>query len=135
MIKVILASHGGFAQGMLEAAEMILGPQEEIEAVGLYPGNTTEEYTEKLETIITSWGDAENVLILADLPGGTPANMGALLSLKKGVTCLAGCNLPLVLEVLSGRKFLSMKELTTSAIELGKESLRNLTEELARVEN
>lgn len=134
MIKVLLVSHGGFAKGMLEAAEMILGQQEQVEALGLYPGTSADDYVEKLEELIEAWGNAEDVLILADLPGGTPANSGALLSLKKGVTCLAGCNLPLVLEVLSSRKFLDMAELTVSAMELGRESLHNLSEELSRKE-
>jgi len=51
LINLILISHGAFAAGMREAAEMILGPQEQLEVFGLYPGDTADNFAEKLEAI------------------------------------------------------------------------------------
>ena len=36
-MKVIVVSHGDFAKGILSSIQMLLGPQEDLPAFGLYP--------------------------------------------------------------------------------------------------
>ena len=52
MIYVLLASHGSYASGLREAAEMILGAQEKFYVLGLYPGESLETFAEKISRII-----------------------------------------------------------------------------------
>ena len=94
MINLILISHGAFAAGMREAAEMILGAQEKLAVFGLYPGDTVDTFAEKLEQAIDEFGEADNTLILADLSSGTPSNTAMLMVMKRGVHALSGYNLP-----------------------------------------
>ncbi len=120
MTNLILISHGALAAGMREAAEMILGEQEQMAVFGLYPGDTGDSFAEKLEQAIDQFGDPANTLILADLPSGTPSNASMLMVLKRGVHALSGCNLPALLEILTLRAEVSMDELLAAACESGR---------------
>lgn len=121
MINLILISHGAFAAGVREAAEMILGAQEKLDVFGLYPGDTVESFAEKLEQAIDEFGDPDNTLILADLPSGTPSNTAMLMVMKRGTHALSGYNLPALLEILTLRDEVSVQELIASATEAGRE--------------
>ena len=39
MVGILIATHGGFAEGLLSAVELIAGKQEKVETVGLYHGD------------------------------------------------------------------------------------------------
>ncbi|MCI7446218.1 MAG: PTS sugar transporter subunit IIA, partial [Solobacterium sp.] len=74
MFNVILASHGGFAKGLLEASEFIAGKQDNIAAFGLYLGDDIEEFSFRLREFIEEADDEEGVLVLTDLQSGSPFN-------------------------------------------------------------
>jgi len=42
MVGIILASHGDFAQGILQSGTMIFGEQENVKAVTLHPSDSPE---------------------------------------------------------------------------------------------
>ena len=123
MIHVLLASHGSYASGLREAAEMILGAQEKFYVLGLYPGESLETFSEKISRIIQETAEPDNVLILTDLRNGTPFNAALLSVAKYGSTCLSGVNLPLLLEVLSTRKECDIDEVVKNAIQSGKDGI------------
>ena len=123
MINLILISHGAFAAGMREAAEMILGEQENMAVFGLYPGDTVETFSAKLEKAIDDFGDPDNTLLLADLSSGTPSNTAMMMVLKRGVHALSGCSLPALLEILTLRDEVSMPELIAAGMEAAKDGL------------
>jgi len=123
MIDLVLISHGAFAAGVREAAEIILGEQRNLTVLGLYPGETMDYFAGKLEKAIDAFESPENVLILSDLPNGTPSNAAMLMVLKKGVSCISGCNLPLVLEVLALRNEVTVKEAVGLACKTGKQGI------------
>ncbi|NCE64968.1 PTS sugar transporter subunit IIA [Pseudoflavonifractor sp. 524-17] len=125
LINLILISHGAFAAGMREAAEMILGPQEQLEVFGLYPGDTADNFAEKLEKAIEGFGDPDHTLLLADLPSGTPSNTAMLMVMKHHVHALSGYNLPALLEILTLREEMGPGELVAAAMEAGREAFVN----------
>jgi len=96
---ILLAGHGDFGRGLLSAASLIVGSTEHVLVAPLAGGVTPETYTEKLSALIeTASGE---VLILCDLYGGTPCNVALILSQRLSqVKCLAGVNLPLLLEAM-----------------------------------
>ncbi|MEA4812049.1 MAG: PTS sugar transporter subunit IIA [Anaerolineaceae bacterium] len=119
MIDVILVSHGSLANGLRDATEIIIGEQEHLKVLGLYPGDTLATFTEKLNRIIDTCEDPEQIMILADLRNGTPFNAALMVSLQKGCVCISGMNLPLLLGVLSSRDELDIKGLSALALKLG----------------
>lgn len=101
MFEVVLIGHGEISKGFLNAVEMIIGEQEKLNTLVLNPEDTFEAYLDRLTNLTK---DVEDVLFLADLQGGTPANAATYLVKKNGYQCIAGINLPLLLEILVSRK-------------------------------
>ncbi len=131
MVELVLVSHGSFAAGLREAAEMILGEQEGVSVLGLYQGDSPDSFTQKLEQIVDEAGDCRQVFILSDLQSGTPYNAGMLMALKKGSVCIAGTNLPLLLEILSLRDEMDRDELLQVCCSTGKSGIVNSSDLLA----
>ena len=64
MVGVILASHGGFADGIHQSAEMIFGPQENFKSCILKPDEGPEDVKKKMQEAIASLDNQDEVLFL-----------------------------------------------------------------------
>lgn len=104
MVGIILASHGEFAKGILQSATMIVGEQENVEAVVLQPSEGPDDIRKKIEDAAASF-NTEEILVLADLWGGTPFNQASGLyeQNKDQWAIVAGLNLPMLIEALTAR--------------------------------
>lgn len=103
MIGIVLISHGGFAQGLLEAATMIFGSAaEQTQALGLLRQEDPASFSTRLGTAIREVDTGDGVLVLADLLGGTPCNQAARYASDR-VQILTGVNLGMLLEILGMR--------------------------------
>ena len=125
MIGIILASHGGIAEGVFQAGKMIYGDVQGVKSVFLRDGVGIESFQENLKTAIAELGIlCSNILILCDLQGGSPFNTSLALALQphrvSSVKVVAGLNLPMYLEILEGRKNMGVDELANYAVECGK---------------
>jgi mannose/fructose-specific phosphotransferase system component IIA len=101
---VVLVGHGGFPQGVLDGAELILGPQEGMHAVGLSPDQDPSTVVDSVRRLREDAGGAP-MLMLVDLFGGSPGNAVAAAFLREeGVEAVTGLNLPMVLEVSNRRR-------------------------------
>ena len=101
---VVLVGHGGFPQGVLDGAELILGPQEGMHAVGLSPDQDPEAVVDEVRGL-REGRSGTPMLLLADLFGGSPANAVATAFLRDDdVEMVTGLSLPMVLEVSNRRR-------------------------------
>ncbi|MFB9689715.1 PTS sugar transporter subunit IIA [Amycolatopsis plumensis] len=97
-VPIIVAGHGRLPSGVGEAAEMILGPQARLKVCELSPRDSPEEFGARLLALAH---DAESVLVLADLHGGSPFNaVRTLAATHPRFQLVSGLNLPMLLEVL-----------------------------------
>ena len=74
MVGIILASHGEFANGILQSGSMIFGEQQNVAAVTLMPSEGPDDVRAKMEAAIATFENQDEVLFLVDLWGGTPFN-------------------------------------------------------------
>ena len=101
-MKFILASHGDFAKGILSSLQMLLGPQEDIEAYGLYPEQEAARLGEQLEQAIE--GEPEgSVVFFTDLYFGSPFNQVVELARTHEIYHITGTNLPTLIEATVAR--------------------------------
>lgn len=102
-IPVIFVGHGGYAAGVRDAVEMILGEQSHVATASLAPDGSTEQVAADVTAIIEKSGSVGGAaLVLADLMGGSPANAVGLLALRNPeLHLVSGLNLPMALEVLT----------------------------------
>ena len=133
MVGIILASHGEFAEGILQSGAMIFGEQENVKAVTLMPSEGPDDVRAKMEEAIKSFDDQDEVLFLVDLWGGTPFNQANNLfeAHKDKWAIVAGMNLPMVIEAYASRFSMnSAQEIAAHIIETAKEGVRIKPEEL-----
>lgn len=137
MVGIILASHGDFANGILQSAQMIFGEQENVKAVTLMPSEGPDDLKEKLKEAIASFDNQDEVLFLVDLWGGTPFNQasGLFEEHKEKWAIVAGLNLPMLIEAFASRMTMeSAHEIATHILETAKEGIKVKPEELEPAE-
>lgn len=137
MVGIILASHGEFANGILQSGSMIFGEQENVKAVTLMPSEGPDDIKAKMQEAITTFDDQEEVLFLVDLWGGTPFNQANSLfeDHKDKWAIVAGMNLPMVIEAYASRFSMNTAhEIAAHIIETAKEGVKVKPEELEPAE-
>ena len=133
MSSIIIASHGHFAEGILESSQMIIGEQEDVRAVVLLPSEGPDDLKKKLEDAVASLSDQEEVLFLVDLWGGTPFNQAsALVEEKKDKWAIvAGLNLAMVVGAISEKMTdASAHDMAKAILKDSRESIRPYPEDL-----
>ncbi|SFC15563.1 PTS system, mannose-specific IIB component [Alkalibacterium subtropicum] len=132
MVGIILASHGEFAEGILQSGQMIVGEQENVKAVTLMPSEGPDDIRRKMEEAIASF-DSDEVLFLVDLWGGTPFNQANTLfeDHKDKWAIVAGLNLGMLIEAFTGRFGMDKaQDIAKAIIEPGKDSVKVRPESL-----
>ena len=137
MVGIILASHGEFANGILQSGSMIFGEQENVKAVTLMPSEGPDDIKAKMQEAIATFDDQEEVLFLVDLWGGTPFNQANSLfeDHKDKWAIVAGMNLPMVIEAYASRFSMNTAhEIAAHIIETAKDGVKVKPEELEPAE-
>lgn len=99
--QLILVSHGHFATELKKSTEMIMGPQDNIHAVGLLESEGPEDFQAKVEAILAAH-EGDDFVIFADLQGGTPCNVVSRMVLEgASLDIYAGMNMPMVIAYLN----------------------------------
>ncbi|MBS4534490.1 mannose/fructose/sorbose PTS transporter subunit IIB [Clostridium sp. D2Q-14] len=133
MVGIILASHGEFANGILQSGAMILGEQENVAACVLKPSEGPDDIKAKMQEAIDSFDDQEEILFLVDLWGGTPFNQANSLfeAHKNKWAIVAGMNLPMVIEAYTSRFSMnSAREIAAAILSTAKDGVKVKPEEL-----
>lgn len=103
MTGILLAGHGGFASGLLDASTLFFGTQPQLAALELHSGDDVQAFRVQMAEQVARLDCGDGCLILTDLFGGTPCNCA--MALRSGrVKVLAGANLPMLMEALSSRE-------------------------------
>lgn len=103
MVGVILVTHGQFGRHLLEAAQTILGPQEQCAHIAVEGAVDMATLLTDLKSAVKRMETGEGVIILTDMFGGTPSNIGLSLLQPGKVDVLTGVNLPMLLRILGMR--------------------------------
>lgn len=135
MVGMLIVTHGRLGEGLLDAMQMIAGPQEKVDFVSLKEGDSIDELKERILNAVKILDDGSGVLVFVDMFGASPSNAAAYL-LNENVEVITGVNLPMLLEIVSFRESSSLQELSANAMTAGVESMKNLTQLLkASLEN
>lgn len=130
MVGIILATHGEFAEGILQSGTMIFGEQENVKAVTLHPSDGPDSLKERMLAAIATFENQDEVLFLVDLWGGTPFNQANnLCGQHSNWAIVAGLNLPMLIEAYSARLSCeSAKEIAASILSAAQEGIRATVE-------
>lgn len=129
MVGIVLASHGGFADGIAESAQMLFGEQDNFAHVILKPSEGPDDIRGKMEKAIASFDSQDEVLFIVDLWGGTPFNQANTLLEKHADkwAIVSGMNLPMVVQALTERMTNpdgSARDIATAVVEPAKDGIK-----------
>ena len=106
MIGVVVVTHGQLATELVNAAEMIVGdlPQFTAVSIGWHDdvNDAREDIAQAIERVRV--GDSGGVLLLTDMFGGTPSNLGMTFLETDRIEVITGVNLPMLIKLASLRR-------------------------------
>ncbi len=129
-IGIVVCTHSVLADGFKQAIEMLMGPQENFAAIGLFEGDDIMDLSGKIIEIIKKMQTAKNV-IFTDLFGASPTNAAALALVDVDAAVIAGVNLPMIAEMLTLRNQNSdFEALLNDIAAKGKDNIRIITKKM-----
>ena len=99
MIGVVVVTHGQLATELVNAAEMIVGDLPTFTAVSIGWHDDVNDAREEIAQAIERVGTESGVLVLTDMFGGTPSNLGMTFLVHDKVEVITGVNLPMLIKL------------------------------------
>jgi len=104
VIGVVVVTHGQLATELVNAAEMIVGDLPQFTAVSIGWHDDVNDAREDIAQAINRVRAEEGVLLLTDMFGGTPSNLGMTFLETDRLEVITGVNLPMLIKLASLRR-------------------------------
>lgn len=101
MIGVVVVTHGQLATELVNAAEMIVGDLPQFTAVSIGWHEDVNDARGDISLAIERVKGEHGVLIVTDMFGGTPSNIGMTFLKTDEVEVITGVNLPMLIKLAS----------------------------------
>jgi mannose/fructose/sorbose-specific phosphotransferase system IIA component len=129
MLGMVIVTHGDLAQGLLQAARMIIGEVPAAVSVALQEEQGIDSLQGQIEKALANVDQGDGVLIFVDMVGASPFNVSSQISsMRQDVEVITGVNLPMLLETALQRDNQSFDELAATALDAGRASIHTLTD-------
>lgn len=93
--EIIVLCHGNWGKFLVEDCKKIFGLNSDVNVIPLSPERAMEDYMMEVEELIRN--THKKCLIIADLFGGTTANVALHIALRYGVNAVTGLSLQTIL--------------------------------------
>jgi mannose PTS system EIIA component len=120
MIGLIVVTHGNLAREFVAALEHVVGPQQQIKAISIFPNDDMEERRNAILEAAASVGSGDGVIILTDMFGGTPSNLSISVMDSGSVEVIAGVNLPMLVKLARIREEVPLLDALKQAQDAGR---------------
>ncbi len=120
MIGVVVVTHGQLAIELVNAAEMIVGDLPQFTAVSIGWHDDVSDAREDIAQAIERVRGEEGVLLLTDMFGGTPSNLGMTFLEKDRLEVITGVNLPMLIKLASVRQTFDLSNAVECAQDAGR---------------
>ncbi len=133
MKGLIVATHANMAVELLKACESIIGPLPRSRAISIRREDNIDEIRKLFSDSLEAVGaDGAEVLILTDILGGTPSNIGMSFMEPGRIDLLTGVNLPMLLKFFNSKESLSLNELAEMLKAYGQQAIHLASDLLKR---
>ena len=131
MIGLIVATHGNLVFGLKDTYEMVAGDTgDNVSFISLTKDSDAATFKDEFKKNVEKFRDKDGILVLVDLEGGTPFNTASEyfyntnLGIKTEV--IAGVNLSMLVEAISGLDSKNVKVFADEIKETGIESIKRV---------
>ncbi len=123
MAGILLVTHGGLGDSFVDCVKHVLGEvPPNLKVLSVLAGDDPQLKLSEGQTLIKLLDTGGGVLILADVFGATPSNIGRQLCHTERVIGVAGLNLPMLLRVVCSPDK-ALPELARIAVEGGRDCI------------
>jgi len=123
MIGVVVVTHGQLATELVNAAEMIVGDLPQFTAVSIGWHDDANDARGDIEQAIERVRGQEGVLLLTDMFGGTPSNLGMTFLEKDRLEVITGVNLPMLIKLAASRTSTDLLSLAKEMRQHGRDAI------------
>ena len=123
MFGVVVITHGQLATELVNSAEMIVGDLPRFAAVSIGWHDEVNDAREDIAQAIERVRGDGGVLLLTDMFGGTPSNLGMTFLEKGRVEVITGVNLPMLIKLASVRESLDLRAVARDMREHGRNAI------------
>ncbi len=120
MIGIVLVTHGRLASEFRAALEHVVGPQKQIESIGIGPDDDIEQRRQDIISAVANVDKGAGVVVLTDMFGGTPSNLAISIMNGAHIEVIAGVNLPMLIKLASVRDSASLDQAVCLAQDAGR---------------
>ncbi|HVW64941.1 MAG TPA: PTS fructose transporter subunit IIA [Nitrosospira sp.] len=104
MIGILIIAHGDLGSSFVQCASHIMGSEPpRLMHLRISAGDDPDVILSGALKLIRELDSGSGVLVLSDICGATPCNIGSRLVRQGKVECLAGVNLPMLVRALTYR--------------------------------
>lgn len=131
MKYLVMVSHGTFAPGLHSVLKMLAGGnREDILSTSLEDGMSADQFAQRFGTVIEPVSGEDEVILLADIIGGSPLTTALDVLTKKGMlartTAFGGMNLPMALTAAMMKDAMETSDLKSTLVSEAQEAIREL---------
>lgn len=131
MKYVVLVSHGTFAPGLHSVLKMLAGGErEDILSASMEDGMGADAFVERFEHTIAPVKEEDELILLADIIGGSPLTNALNVLSQKGMlaktTAFGGMNLPMALTAAMMKDALPAEQLKASLIQESQNAIQEM---------
>jgi mannose PTS system EIIA component len=120
VVGVLLVTHNGLGDSFVDCVKHVLGKMPpNLKVLSVLAGDDPQLKLAEGQALIKQLDSGDGVLILADVYGATPSNIGRQLCHAEQVLGVAGLNLPMLLRVVCYPNT-TLPELAKVAVEGGR---------------
>lgn len=123
MIGVVVVTHGQLATELVNAAETIVGDLPTFAAVSIGWHEDVQDARDDIAAAIGRVQGSDGVLIVTDMFGGTPANLGMTFLEAGRVEVITGVNLPMLIKAANLREQTGLTEMARTLREHGRNAI------------
>ena len=127
---VVIVTHYRLGEEFLQALRLIVPDAPPFEAVSIDPKQSVDEMREAIAAALRRVEGEDGALILTDMFGGTPSNMGLAFLAEHRVEVVTGLNLPMLIKLATMTEKRSLEELAAFIKEYGQRNIRVASEVL-----
>ena len=120
MRHIIVATHGKFAEGILDSVRLIMGEHKEVQPFCAFVEQGVN-LNDQVDALLSSIPETDEILVAADLMGSVCNEFIRRLD-RPGLHIVAGLNLAMLLEMIANVD-LPIDDVIRSAVELSRESI------------
>lgn len=128
MVGILVVSHGGFSEGVLDSLSMFFENEKQIDSMRVNCETNIDYFKDEMGRKINELDTGDGVLILADIFGGSPCN-STYNYLKENVRIVTGFNFPMLISAVTKRNTITdKKQLAASIIKEAQDGIIDVNE-------